>query len=462
MESVKSRKKWVLVVVGLLLALLVVKAVLIFTAKPKVTVDYVTEYNRLARPANYGPNENAAPHYQKAFDVFVRMPNELRNPYATWPTDYNNTYQNALEEWLNSNELSFKSFSVAANKPYYWLERTTKNNSVIAISIPELSSQGYLVEAVVWNAKFSACEKLHQAAFEDILACYRAGAHMCRTLSLTIEQMHGLEIKQTALAAGFEIISREAISSTNLQAFQRVLEEEIIKDTYTPSFEAEKLLIYDVLQRTFVDNGRGTRRLAWKKVENFFGSCGEEYNRRVFLSCFIGPTRNEMAERIEEIFASFEPVKTETPWQLHMQDPNYFDRIDATQCEDFFLGTYILNPLRLFQSYHQTKTQEQAFLATLAVLRFKNDNNHLPDTLNELISAGYLKSIPLDPYSNGSLVYRAEGNNFTLYSVGENFKDDGGQAPTSFMATISWHSIIPDSRNRDLLFWPVKGLRKGI
>ena len=68
MKPLRPSKKWVLAAIGLLLALLILKIVLFLTAKPKVTVDYVAEYNKIARPQNYDPNDNAAPYYQKAFD----------------------------------------------------------------------------------------------------------------------------------------------------------------------------------------------------------------------------------------------------------------------------------------------------------------------------------------------------------------------------------------------------------
>jgi len=45
-----------LVVSAVVLTVLIVKAVLFFTAQPKITVNYVVEYNRITLPANYDPN----------------------------------------------------------------------------------------------------------------------------------------------------------------------------------------------------------------------------------------------------------------------------------------------------------------------------------------------------------------------------------------------------------------------
>ncbi len=245
-------------------------------------------------------------------------------------------------------------------------------------------------------------------------------------------------------------MSRTQLTSTDLQAFQLTLEKDILEDKYVPDFETEKLLCYDELQRSFVDNGKGTGRLAWKKFANFTALCGEEYNRKVLLSCFVGPTRNEVVKQIEEIFAMLKHAESKTPWQLHSQDPNYSGKIDSLCCNDFFLGQFAANLLGISQIYYRTKTQSHALLVTIAILRYKNDNNRFPSSLDELVSAGYLQTLPLDPYSNGALVYRPKGDSFTLYSVGENFIDDGGTEPNRSVSTLSG----------DIVFWPVKNFEQ--
>ena len=38
--------------------------------------------------------------------------------------------------------------------------------------------------------------------------------------------------------------------------------------------------------------------------------------------------------------------------------------------------------------------------------------------------------MPVDPYSGGPLVYRRAGDNYVLYSIGQDGDDDGGQFGT--------------------------------
>ena len=51
----------------------------------------------------------------------------------------------------------------------------------------------------------------------------------------------------------------------------------------------------------------------------------------------------------------------------------------------------------------------------------------------------------MDPYSDEPLVYRVEGESFILYSVGEDFFDDGG-------IDVTWDQ---SQSGGDRVFWPV-------
>jgi hypothetical protein len=65
-------KKALWITAGVMAALLVVRVVVFFTAKPKITVDYVAEYNRFSLPDNYTPEDNAAELYQKGLRRLYR------------------------------------------------------------------------------------------------------------------------------------------------------------------------------------------------------------------------------------------------------------------------------------------------------------------------------------------------------------------------------------------------------
>jgi len=129
MKPLRPSKKWILATIGLLAVLLILKILLLLTAKPKITVDYVAEYKRTSGVQNYDPDENAAPYYQKDFDTFVEPPDKFKYPHIDWPEDFNSAEQALLQEWLTSNRQAFEYFREAVDKPYYWLEREAKEDN---------------------------------------------------------------------------------------------------------------------------------------------------------------------------------------------------------------------------------------------------------------------------------------------------------------------------------------------
>jgi len=456
MKPLRPSKKWVLVAIGLLLALLSLKIVLFLTAKPKIKVDYVAEYNRITRPTNCDSNDNAAPHYQQALDTFIQMPENLRVPFVDWPTDYNDVYQRMLKEWLASNSQSFEYFRIAAHRPYYWLERqASEDNNMFSIMTPELAPLRQLIEAVIWEAKLDVCKGQFQDAFEKILDCYRAGLQKCRTPSFLMEQLVGTSFKKMAVSNALIIIDRTSIDSATLQLFQNALETEFYSDKHVPDIATEKLMFYDAIQRVFVDNGRGTGRLAWRAAYAFDVMCCEWTNIKMRLNCFVGPTRNETLQKIEKYFELCETLWTLTSWELRNKYPNYFTKIESLEKSNFLLDILTISPQGISRPYYRTRSQTQALITILAIIRFRADNNQLPNTLDELVSSGYLRYIPMDPYSNGPLVYRLTKNNFTLYSVGEDFSDNGGVAKAGHVLMSQQLGMTSYTEQSDIVYWPV-------
>lgn len=447
------------------MALLVLKIVLLLTAKPKITVNYTTEYNRTARPQNYDPNDNAAPYYQKAFDAFVDMPDELRKPFVSWSADFNSAEQALLEEWLISNSLAFEYFKIAANKPYYWLERQAKeDDNMFSVMLPELILLRELAKALIWDAKLKAIKGQFQPAFENILDCYRAGHHRCRPPLFLTVQHTGLGIKQAAVQNVFIILDKSKVESEDLKLFQNVLQAELDNDAYVPSIQAEKYFLYDVLQRTFIDNGKGTGRLAWRvgwfyKLRSTWSTLKQRLK-----SCFTGPTRNQIVQQTEKVLTISNQIMVKTPWQIKNEEYGYFEEIDNINNSNFFLQIFGISPEVTFHLYHKTRAQTEALIAILAVLRFKVDSGRFPETLDELVSAGYLQSIPMDPYSSGPLVYKLTEDNFELYSIGKDFLDDGGVIVVVNKAReepgFTRTTIVPYVHSPDIAYWPVKELGK--
>jgi hypothetical protein len=82
---------------------------------------------------------------------------------------------------------------------------------------------------------------------------------------------------------------------------------------------------------------------------------------------------------------------------------------------------------RLLRQVHDRALARQRLAATeLALWAFRLDRGRLPQRLDEL-APQYLPSRLLDPFSAQPFVYRLVGDDYLLYSFGEDRNDDGGQ-----------------------------------
>jgi hypothetical protein len=248
-------------------------------------------------------------------------------------------------------------------------------------------------------------------------------------------------------------------------------------------------LLYDNLQRSFIDNGKGTGRIAWSTSKvDFPPTLPNEWLESImdligrFYNCLMGPTRNEM-EKLIELNNLIDKMMAKTPWEISASEEwsnNYYKEIQKIWDREKIsigmqlfcrMGHAICTPVPknwpLFNLYHETKAKTEALITTLAILRFKNDYNRLTETLVKLVSEGYLKSLPRDPYNNGPLTYeiaclaedsesRREGDDFILYSVGKDFIDDGGV----FKRWVGPVFGPTKETTSDIIYWPVESLDK--
>jgi len=76
----------------------------------------------------------------------------------------------------------------------------------------------------------------------------------------------------------------------------------------------------------------------------------------------------------------------------------------------------------------------------VAIERYMRDHAEtLPDSIDRLVPA-YLASTPIDPFTGRPVVLRAEAGGYSVYSVGTNGKDDGGDFKRTFTRERNWET----------------------
>lgn len=113
-----------------------------------------------------------------------------------------------------------------------------------------------------------------------------------------------------------------------------------------------------------------------------------------------------------------------------------------------------LNPSEVFygdtaflKAYKREPAISRLLRVELALIAFHNEQGQLPESLDELVPK-YLTAVPLDPFSptGKPLLYRREGKDYVLYSVGNDGEDDGGVLPKDYEDPRFWYMDLGDFR----------------
>jgi hypothetical protein len=90
------------------------------------------------------------------------------------------------------------------------------------------------------------------------------------------------------------------------------------------------------------------------------------------------------------------------------------------------LSQSVLSLSGVFNKVMSVETAKQVTVTAIALKRYQIKHGNYPRDLNSLVPE-FVPTVPLDPVDGNPLRYRLKADGaFTLYSVGENGKDDGG------------------------------------
>lgn len=413
-------------------------------SKVKIKTNYVAKLNELGRGTN--PDDNAEPYYTKAVELCVEQPGELdKVEKNAWPGDLTTEQQEILELWLQDNENALTQLKQGAKKPYYCPKY--RGDFMMEVDVPlHLHKHKSQAHALSWRAKTGAVKGNMDTAIDDILTCYRLGGHFKKGPKILIGQLVGIAIEKLALNSGFSILDRAQVDTAVMKYLQNELQLLSVNQNPYIDLRAEKLMVYDNIQRAFTDDGDGGGHITRIQAKSIA-------NSRVLLPDvaenedlnWAKLDRRETTELADKLYEFMEHMSRKTPAQLREEgidfDKEAYEIIEGNG----FLVIFMPAIGKVSELSHKSRVSIEALITTLAILQYEANEGQLPETLDELIAKGYLKHLPMDPYSDKSLVYEPTDDSFTLYSIGADFDDDGGKHDDKWGAD-----------DGDYVFWPVK------
>ena len=449
--------------VGVLIVCFVIYVVWFLTGKPVITTNYVAELNDMIRPVA-DESLNAAPFYAQAAKMFEDLPDDISQLLRKKINEVTADEKQRMANWLADNEKNLQLVIVGSGKPYYW--KNLEGEEMLSILMPHLSEYRRIAFSLRWRVRLRAEQNQYEDAFSDIKTCYRVGQHLKGDRSL-IEQLVGVAMEVVASQNLRSILSQYEIDSATLATLQKDFERMVAGEDFTMSFVAEKMCVYDEIQRCFTEDRFGGGHLYLSRVRDLGDVTSDDLQEILVETIFspaewpraaagaakilfLHPDKQETREMADRFYAFCETIAQKTPAQIRAEGIDVKE--DAMEIIKDNVLLQILAPAleRACERGHRNKTDVKATFAIVALLRYKADKDSFPDDLQQLITAGYLRQLPLDVYSDKPLVYKKTDGDFILYSVGENFEDDGGELGT-------------DSKGRprmwgdegDVIFWPV-------
>ncbi len=236
-------------------------------------------------------------------------------------------------------------------------------------------------------------------------------------------------------------------------------------ENFVISFKAEKLLQYEWIQKWFTEGGLGGghpypptfRKMAEinqgiNAKKTWFADYCKNLGMAISFLLGLTPGKTETLKSVNGLYDFLDSkFILKTPVEIQTQKDEIDKKIKQLTGRNFLLSLTVPAFEKIFEVSSRLKPEVEATLTIIATLKYKQEKGQYPQNLDELKQAGYIKEIPVDPFSDKPLVYKKTDDNFILYSVGLNFKDDGGQISRDDKGRAKlW------AEEGDAVFWPVQ------
>ena len=407
-------------------------------ARSKVYVDYVAMLNHLAKKGR-DESLNAAPFYKKAAELYVEMPAGIeKEALRKWPSQLTNKEHDLLKQWVKSNANALVQLEYGTHKPYYWNQYAIRS-VWSADTLPYLPTLKFLIYASLFQGKQSVMEKgISIESVDSFFVCIRFGLHLTQAPTLT-EQLVGETVMDFTVQELFLCVAKMDIDRTALDLLESRLRDQFSKiHKQQLNLEVEKFQHLEVVQMVF--QGMEENSMLTAESEMFLASRGARYEYIETL------TRSKTMRDIEAAFTYCKEFLTLSPWQMKEKGFNFWEDLHKKTGKNPLVELHMFNVPAVARARAHRGANRDAFIIALALLRYRHDRGRLPKDLHELLSDDYLPQLPMDPYSDGPLIYKKMGGDFLLYSLGEDFDDDSGKH-----GRWGWNE-----KDGDYVFWPVQ------
>ena len=465
--------KWVAITIVVVLLVYGVWVIVAMNRTATISVDYVAIINEKA--AAVPVDQRAWPLYREAGIALRRRPEpggevfyDLDIDYPEWP---NQEGWSHYADWIQSHEstlamihegaafdgMGFITSGTVAEEDrelfpdYYASQQTyeTDDGSVMEVLFPQLGHLRQMARLLRYDTKVAASEGDNNRCLADIESMLQLAVHV-REHPLLINDLVSLSIFSMAFETVRDILEHEPDIFTPQQLLKLRKQLLAFDAEFEIRFDGERMLMYDIAQRIYTDDGNGDGSLISSNM----------IHTASFLQTFTDEVENNyysffslLAPVADIIFASRKELITEYDRRLdgaeaHRGVPLYEWReknADSLELLDspaklpnkYFLINLVIPPFEKPLLYSQyARAHRNGIVATLYAVGIHQKTGEWPTSLAD---AGVT-----DGWTGKQVLIATVDGNPVIYSTGVDQDDDSGSYHEDAKGYIHDPSKIPD------------------
>jgi len=374
---------------------------------------------------------DVVPNEQNAFYVLVKLkyPSvySSKSDFINDPKQWND---NAVKDELAKNSQLLALFDEALSKPYFQnpIFVDTGFQTPDSLGDPSKKIDPFeilkLSKVVELKAQLLLRQGKDKEALEESLKIVDLGQKMTQTQPSLIDYLTALGLKRIGLDAAQRIVTSSKLSTSDILLKIAFLEKYKSKtEGLENSFRGEYLFV------------KGSINYVEKEADTALKKLAEESNNRSTVKTYNKFTFQPNRSR-ETAYNFYKQAVTDAGLNCYvLKDYKALQTTDISpmpilMLKENSIGSILTHALisvvdvpKQIQKRCDDLVNVSVTQTLFALKAFKIDNNKLPENLTELVPK-YVSTVPVDPYSNGPLLY--QHSKAILYSTGVKGIDVGG------------------------------------
>ena len=232
------------------------------------------------------------------------------------------------------------------------------------------------------------------------------------------------------------------LSSRQLSGLQKLVGDLPIRQQI--SLAGERVMMYDILQRIYTDDGDGDGRMtmqglrAFEFVNAMTGGTNEMEPALVTATkSVVGPvsiltmaSRKQMKSKIDALLDETERAFEQPIARYELDLESKLEKLRSRNRFKYALLDLLFPAIESVRiSMEQRLARRDAVELAIAIERYRRQNEDWPANTKQLVPS-FIENIPFDPVTLDPLRFAIKDDEPIVYSVGNNLIDDGGQIMT--------------------------------